>query len=123
MSALTASHPETIEGTHLRVYKDIAGPRRTKFTGVVHGNSATLTSASDPNQTIVIHLPPPSGGGSTTTDLSISGILGVLGDGLMEALRALKGLVSCTPVTTTTVNVGSDGKVTSVVTTTSCVPG
>lgn len=118
MSTHTATHAEANQGAPAATSKTIAGPHGTKFVATVHGNNTTLTSPADPNQTIVIHLPPPGSG--ITADVSVSGIIGAIGDGLMEALGALKKILSCNPVTTTTVNVGSDGKVTSIVTTTAC---
>ena len=48
-------------------------------------------------------------------------ILGGIWDAVVAVVSKLKEVLSCTPVTTTTVNVGSDGKVSSVVTTTTCV--
>ena len=118
-----SGHGEKIEGTDLRVSKNVAGPRGSKYTAVFRGKSTILTSLADPHETIVITGGAGGGGGSTTAELSVSGILGGIGDALLDALGALKKLVSCQPVTTTTVNVGSDGKITSVTTTTTCVPG
>jgi hypothetical protein len=115
MSPQTAVHPEAAEP----VSKTIAGPKGTKFTAVTHGNSTTLTSANDPNQTIVVNLPPP-GSGTKTIDVSVSGIIDTIGNGLLEVLGALKKVLSCTPTTKTTVNVGSNGQVTSIVTETTC---
>jgi hypothetical protein len=115
MSPQTAVHPGAAEP----VSKTIAGPKGTKFAAVTHGNSTTLTTANDPNQTIVVNLPP-AGSGTATADVSISGILGGIGDGLLEVLGALKKVMSCTPTTKTTVNVGSNGQVTSIVTETTC---
>lgn len=118
MSTLTAKHVEAKESTPVAASQTINGPKGMKFLATVHGNNTTLTSAADPNQTIILHLPPPGGG--VTADVSVSGVIGAIGDGLVEALGALKKILSCNPVTTTTVNVGSDGKITSVVTTTAC---
>lgn len=63
-----------------------------------------------------------TGGGSGTAEISVSGALGAVWDALLEVAGKLKGLLSCTPVTTTTVNVGSNGQITSVVTQTTCAP-
>ncbi len=113
---------DAIEGTHLRISKTIAGPKGTKFTAVYHGNTTTLINAADLSQSIVITAPPAGGGGAVTADVSISGVLGSIGDGLMEVLGALKKLVSCTPTQTTQINMGSDGKISSVVITQTCGP-
>jgi hypothetical protein len=58
-----------------------------------------------------------TGGGNVSPSL-----VGDIVDSLAGAARSIKDFFGggCTPVTITTVNVGPDGKVTSVTTTTSC---
>ena len=54
---------------------------------------------------------------------SVGEILGALWDTILEIAGALKKLLgSCTPQTTTQVNLDKNGNVTSVVVTTTCVP-
>jgi len=48
-------------------------------------------------------------------------ILGGIWDTLVEVAGKIKGLLSCTPMTTTTVTLGSGDKPTTIVTTTTCV--
>jgi hypothetical protein len=106
--------------TDARISKSITTPKGNHVRAVVTGSTVTLTSAKRPHSDIVI-----VGGGGDTMEVPL---LGDIVDGITSALgSALGGLVKliksagCTMVTTTTVNV-SNGQVTGITTTTSCVP-
>ena len=78
-----------------------------------NGTILVSTGADGDRNTIVVQGGPTDG----TAELDI---LGGIGDGILAILGAAKKLLGCTMTTTTTVNVGADGKVSSVVTTTTC---
>lgn len=113
MNSPSTSKGFPIPGTSLQALKSLPLGKHT-FDVVTNGTTAILTMPSDPHTTIVVT-------GVSPADLSISGVLSGISDGLLAALGALKKVLGCTPKTTTTVNVGTDGKVTSVVTETSCI--
>jgi hypothetical protein len=56
-------------------------------------------------------------------EFSIGGALNGLLGGVGDALVALKKVLSCTPVTTTTVTTKPNGVIDKIETTTTCVPG
>jgi len=83
--------------------------------GIANGAFLVSTSADGDGNTIVVQ-------GDTGGTAEFPDILGAVGDGVMGILKAAKDLLGCKMTTTTTVNVGPDGKITSVVTTTTCAP-
>lgn len=97
----------------LKIGEAITTPQGNQFRAIMLGNQLVLTSAAV--GTVVAT-------GPGVIDFSVSGILGDIGDSLIEVLEKVKGLVSCTPTQTTNITVGSDGKVTSITITSTCVP-
>jgi hypothetical protein len=97
--------------TTLEVPESFTTPGGNELSAVTTPGRATLTNAS--GDTIVVT-------GPTTIDVTVSAVLGAIGDAVVSALKDLGGILSCTPTTITEVNLGSDGKVTSVHTTTTC---
>ena len=95
--------------------KDITTRGGLRFDTIRHGNSVTLVSHADPNQNVIVT-------GPVTMDLSVGGVISGILDDIAGALKALKGILSCTPTQTTQVTVGSDGKVTGITVTNTCVP-
>ncbi len=78
-----------------------------------HGTVLVGTDTGGSKITVVVQGGP-SGGVSEN-------IIGDIWDAVTAVAGKIKGLLSCTPVQTTTVTVGPDGKVTSIVTTNTCV--
>jgi hypothetical protein len=98
----------------LKVTDIITSPQGNQFQGIMTGDDRlVLTSAAV--GTVVVT-------GPGVIDVSVSGVLGSIGDAILDALAKIKSIISCTPITTTTVNVGSNGQVTSITTTTTCAP-
>ena len=97
----------------LKVADTITSPRGNQFQAIMMGNSLVLTNAAV--GTVVAT-------GPGVIDLSVSGIIGGIGDALVDALKTLKGILSCTPQQTTHIDVGPDGKITGITTTNTCVP-
>jgi hypothetical protein len=95
----------------LKVSETITTPQGNQFRAIMMGDHLVLTN--DAVGTVVVTGPDVIG-------LSVSGILGGIGDALIESLKKLKSVVGCVPVTTNTINF-QDGKVKSITQTTTCV--
>jgi hypothetical protein len=93
---------------------------------LLHTRKGAILSGATPDGAHLTMIVNGGGGGGAGTggfaEFSIGGALGGLWDTVVEAAGKLKSLLSCTPVQTTTVNVGADGKITSVTISNSCVP-
>jgi hypothetical protein len=91
----------------------VTSPAGRKFDTTTQGTNVTLrhTDATIGTTVVVVQ------GGSTTTSALLAGI----GDAIGDALLALVKVMTCQMQTTTTVEVGSDGKISKVITTTTCV--
>lgn len=96
----------------LQVSKTLVTPGGHHFQAIMTADHMTLTSEA--GDTILVT-------GPGVREFSISGLVGAVGDGLLGVLGAAKKLLGCTPTSTTTVNVGSDGKVTSIQVIQTCV--
>jgi hypothetical protein len=107
---------EPIEGTNLKVLRNIRGPKGSKFTAVFHGSFATLTNEAEPDQFVIV-----TSDDAVVAEESIKGVLDTIGEGIVEVLDQLKKLLSCTPKQTTHVTV-KNGKVTDITVTNECVP-
>lgn len=89
----------------LEVSQTLVTPGGHNFQAIRTPNHLTLTSET--GDTILVT-------GPGVRDFSVSGVLGSVGDALLGVLGAAKKLLTCTPISITTVNVGSDGRITSV---------
>lgn len=97
----------------LKIADTITTPQGNQFQAIMMGNSLVLTNAAV--GTVVAT-------GPGVIDLSVSGIIGGIGDALVDALKTLKGILSCTPQQTTHFDIGPNGQITGVTVTSTCVP-
>lgn len=95
----------------LKIGETITTPQGNQFQAVMWGNSLVLTNATI--GTVVAT-------GPGVAFVSISGVLGSIGDALVDALKTLKGILGCTPTQTTHFDIGANGQITGVTVTNTC---
>jgi hypothetical protein len=91
----------------------VTSPTGRKFDTTTQGKNVTLRHTDAKTGTTIVVVQ----GGATTAVPLLGGIADAIGDALM----ALVKVMTCKMETTTTVEVGSDGRVSKVTTTTKCV--
>jgi hypothetical protein len=112
-SQVTPAFRDIAGADGLKVADTITTPQGNQFQAIMWGNSLVLTNAAV--GTVVAT-------GPGVADVSVSGVLGSIGDAIVDVLKTIKGILSCTPQTTMHVDVGPDGKVTGITMSTTCAP-
>ena len=102
-------HP--IPSSRFGLSETITSSRGNRFQVLSTGSTHTMISETDPNNHIIVI------GDPGFAELSFSGI----GDAIGDAIKAIIQIMTCKPMTTTTVETHKDGTV-KVTTTTTCAP-